>query len=132
MACVLTNINKKKLFSYRLRFTRESKGFSTLDMANKLKIGRSTYNNWENGARSPKIEDLMEIATILGVSVDYLLYLTDDPTVYEEDHTNINNYLTEDGIHFDGIPLTHEELEPLREFLGAMVNKKKIMNKKVI
>lgn len=126
------NNPKLKLFLYRLRFTRENKGFTTLDMATKLNIGRSTYNNWENGARTPRIEDLIEIAKILGVSVDYLLYLTDDPTIYEEDHTNINNYLTEQGIHFDGIPLTQEELEPLREFLGAMVNKKKVMNKLVI
>ena len=56
----------------RLRYLREKAGFSQKDMADKLKIGRTTYVKYETGDSKP-VRKLTEIAAIFNVSVDYLL-----------------------------------------------------------
>lgn len=45
------------------------------------KKGRSTVNNWEQGAVQVKSDDLCRIASTFGVSVDYLLGLEDFPVL---------------------------------------------------
>lgn len=56
----------------RLRSLREKAGLSQKEMANKLKIGRTTYVKYETGDSKP-VRKLTEIAAIFNVSVDYLL-----------------------------------------------------------
>ncbi len=46
--------------------------------------GRSTVNNWERGIVHVKSDDLVKISTTFGVSVDYLLGITDFPAVDDD------------------------------------------------
>ena len=52
---------------------RTEKGLSQREMAALLKISQGTYNNWENGRTQPSIEQLISLAVIFDVSVDYLI-----------------------------------------------------------
>ncbi|MDN4139827.1 helix-turn-helix transcriptional regulator [Bacillus velezensis] len=53
---------------------REKKGWSKSFVAKKLGIKTmSTYANWEYGLRKPDGEMLVRIATLYGVTTDYLL-----------------------------------------------------------
>ena len=48
------------------------------EMADILKIPRSTYRNWEDGSRKIKAADIAFLSVCFGVSSDWLLGLTDD------------------------------------------------------
>jgi transcriptional regulator with XRE-family HTH domain len=57
----------------RIREARESRGFSAVDMAAKLKVHPSTLNNWEADRRQITPDKLVQLSEILGLTVDYLL-----------------------------------------------------------
>jgi len=57
---------------------------SQQDLANALNVAQGTVSNWENGVRGIDATMLSTLADFFGVSVDYLLGRTDDPTDYED------------------------------------------------
>ncbi len=59
-----------------LRKLRKSKKLTQANVASALKIGRSTYTKYESGKSKPVSEMLIKIADYFGVSVDYLLGLS--------------------------------------------------------
>ena len=68
-------------FSERLKNLRKQAGFTQVDVAKKLGISQQAYASWERGSKKPTQDNLVKIAQILNVSVDYLvgnLYETSD------------------------------------------------------
>ena len=59
---------------------RKDLGMTQEAFADKMHVTRQTVSRWESGAVLPDIEKLADIASILGVSCDYLLKdeVTDD------------------------------------------------------
>ena len=68
----------------RLKELRKSKGISQLKLALDLNTNQNTISRYENGEREPGIRELVMIADYFGVSLDYLLERTDDPTFYKK------------------------------------------------
>ena len=66
----------------RLKDLREDKDLTQQNMADMLKISRSAYSAYENGANAVPIDVLVRLAKFYNTSVDYLLEQTDDPTPY--------------------------------------------------
>ena len=64
----------------RLREARERAGRLQVDVAVALNKHRTLINKVEQGNSSLSVEALTKAAVELGVSTDYLLGLTDDPT----------------------------------------------------
>ena len=64
----------------RLREARERAGRQQIDVAVALNRHRTLINKVEQGNSSLSVEALAKAAVELGVSADYLLGLTDDPT----------------------------------------------------
>lgn len=60
-------------FSERLKNLRKKVGLTQVDVAGKLGISQQAYASWERGVKKPTQENLVKIAQILSVSVDYLL-----------------------------------------------------------
>lgn len=60
-------------FSERLKKLRKDSGFTQVDVAEKLGISQPAYASWERGVKKPTQENLVKIAQILNVSVDYLV-----------------------------------------------------------
>lgn len=56
-----------------LQEARQSKNYSQQDVADRLKVSRSTVASWEQGRRSIYMDDLYRIADILGVDVNDLV-----------------------------------------------------------
>ncbi|SMO54303.1 helix-turn-helix domain-containing protein [Melghirimyces algeriensis] len=114
-------------FSKRLIELRKQRGWTQQDLANKLKISRSTVANYEADRKIPREETLIAIANLFNVSIDYLLGRTDDPTGYpthledlppmerlarfikENDFKDL--YFNRSGDYFDD--LTSEEVDEL-------------------
>ena len=68
----------------RLRNLREDKDLTQQQIAELLFINTRTYSSYEAGSRMIPTKLLIQIANIHGVSVDYLLGLTDVQTPYPE------------------------------------------------
>lgn len=60
-------------FHDNLRFYREKRGYSSLELAKLLSIPYTTYKGYENQGREPKYAILCKMADILNVSLDDLL-----------------------------------------------------------
>ena len=71
-------------FSSKLKEARLRSGLTQQDIANKLNIDKSTYSGYETGKREPFVERIKELASILGVSGDYLLEINDDAPEIEK------------------------------------------------
>ena len=99
------------------------------DMADRLGVARSTYAGYESEYRQPTLETLHGKASILKTSADYLIGLTDNPHPVEPTK-NVKELLKEDELHWDGVPLTDEELKPLRDLLEVVVRERLPKTKK--
>ena len=52
---------------------------SQKELSAKLGTAQTTVSGWENEAKKPGIETVIQIADIFGVTLDYLLGRTDNP-----------------------------------------------------
>ena len=60
-------------FSERLKDLRRQAGLTQVEVAEKLGISQQAYASWERGVKKPTQENLVKIAHVLNVSVDYLV-----------------------------------------------------------
>ena len=60
-------------FSERLKDLRKQAELTQVDVAEKLGISQPAYASWERGVKKPTQDNLVKIAQILNVSVDYLV-----------------------------------------------------------
>ncbi len=63
----------KEILSRRLRECRKSKGYTQGQVAIYCDITEKAYQNYELMTRVPKIDILIKIADLYGVSLDYLV-----------------------------------------------------------
>lgn len=57
----------------RLKEQRTKLGLTQKEIADKLNMGSTSYQRYENGTREPKLQTLCELADIFNTSTDYLL-----------------------------------------------------------
>jgi transcriptional regulator with XRE-family HTH domain len=67
-----------ELIGERISQARTRRGWNQSELARRLDKPRQHLSQVEQGKQQPRAELLIEIATVLGVSTDYLLGLTDD------------------------------------------------------
>ena len=63
-------------FPERLKSLRQEKNMLQQDLADHLKVSKSTISGWEVGRNQPDYDTLIELSIFFGVSVDYLIGLT--------------------------------------------------------
>lgn len=71
---------EKSVFATRLRSLREREGQSQEEFAKRLGLSQQQITRWETGKWTPQADALVTIAQSLGITVDYLLGMTDDPS----------------------------------------------------
>lgn len=64
-------------FSTRLKELREEKELTQRQLAAEIKTSQANVSRWEKGAFDPSTEWLIALAKFFGVSIDYLLGVTD-------------------------------------------------------
>lgn len=67
----------KIILGERLKEQREELALTQRELAEKLGMNAVTYLHYEKGQREPPLSVLADMARFFGVSVDYLLGLTD-------------------------------------------------------
>ncbi len=68
----------------RLKELRKSKNISQLKLAIDLNMNQNSISRYENGVREADYSTLITFADYFGVSVDYLLERTNNPTFLKE------------------------------------------------
>lgn len=63
----------KNCFPERLKSLRQDKKLLQQDLAEYLKVAKSTVSGWEVGRNQPDYDILIELSIYFGVSVDYLI-----------------------------------------------------------
>ena len=91
-----------------LKELRKKKGLTQKDLAEIIDVNRVTYTNWENGKRTPEPVKIVELATALDTTVDYLLGKT-NVNYFEQ----ANILLNELENNSNKRELSNEELERL-------------------
>lgn len=82
----LTDIAKRKIMvSMRMKKVREESGLTQKEVADKLKLKKTTLSGWENGRSEPPMETLVQLANLYGVSLDYLLCRTETRIEFDEE-----------------------------------------------
>ena len=84
----------------RIRSIRNKKHIST-KLADALHVNRSAISLYETNRKSPSRENTYKIATVLGVSIDYLLGLQTEPSLQTE---NINSETAKLMKRLDNMP----------------------------
>lgn len=100
----------------RIQELRNEKGYSLMQLATKVGLGKSTMAGYEGGYRFPAIDKLETIGRVLGTSTDYLLGLTDSKSPKD-----IKQYLSGTDLVYDGEPLSTEQIETLNKFLETFI-----------
>ena len=72
----------KDVLAKRLRECRGRTGLPQIKVAVYCDITEKANQNYELGIREPRVSILARIAQFYGVSMDYLVGLTDDPAPY--------------------------------------------------
>jgi len=68
----------KKEIATKLKTLRKGRGLTQQELADKLKINRSTISNYEVGRRVPHLPELKMLADFYGVGLDYFGVATQD------------------------------------------------------
>lgn len=113
-------------FSERLKNLRKEVGLTQVDVAGKLGISQQAYASWERGVKKPTQENLVKIAQILNVSVDYLVgNLKDKTDDIDLSEVEILFRTTSDG-------MSNEEKEVFKqELLQFMKERKKLFDEEI-
>lgn len=67
----------------RIRDLREDRDITQKEMAKILSCSQQVYSNYELGQRDIPTDILIKLSTFYGVSVDYILGITNNPKIYK-------------------------------------------------
>ena len=98
----------------KLKELREKENYTQTYLANKLGVTSQTILNWENEIYEPNIKQLIFLADLFNVSIDYLVERKSNTTIINECIKEVEKIEKEDFIHFIKQKLTElrkEELE---------------------
>lgn len=88
-------------FSERLKLRRNEKKLTQQTLADLVGVNRVTYTNWENGKREPELGKVVELATELNTTVDYLLG-NSDINLLDTSKEDIQNLTKEEAKELSG------------------------------
>lgn len=104
-------------FAERLKELRKQAHLTQVELAKRLGIGQSSYADWERGKKKPTQENLVKIAQILDVSIDYLVGNSEEKSD-ELDNIELLFRMNSKG-------LTKEEKEIFRKELVEFMKERK-------
>ena len=108
----------------RLVELRKLKKMTQKELAQRIHISRDTYAQYEIGRRKPDYDTLIKIADFFGVSTDYLLGVTDNPSRDENKEQKLKEFLEQPGVPYDeNTYIPEEKLKALRELLESVAEK---------
>jgi transcriptional regulator with XRE-family HTH domain len=122
------------LFSDRLKNLRKEKKKTQQNIADLLKIRRSTYGEYERGKIIPPMDKIKTLADYFGVSTDFLINNVNTEKQEIDASDNIQQLLSElkgnQNVLFDGDKLDNESRQLLIKSLENSLEMAKIIKGK--
>lgn len=128
-------MEKASLLPQRLKELRLQHGLTQAQLGEKVGVKQNTFTNWENGKRTPNIEDIIKLSTLLGVSIDYLIGYSNIKPSYSDPNIETESTRTEvalleitdllTGINKEAIE-TGQSIEEILEALALPEQTKKL------
>lgn len=84
----------------KLRELRTKSGLTQNEIAKRLGVSGQTILNWENGIYEPKINQLIQLANLFEVSVDYLIERNNNSKSIDDVCKELEKISKEDFIEF--------------------------------
>ncbi len=114
----------------RITFFREKSNLTQKELAEKLKIAKSTMSQYESDERRPNDEIKIMMCNIFNITLDELLGRNSQHTA--KDQRDLNEFLNNTEIMFDGElhQLDDEDREKLRHALEFVFWQAKEKNKR--
>jgi transcriptional regulator with XRE-family HTH domain len=111
-------------FKDRVKELRQSKGWSQKEFSSQLGVAQSVIARYETGQKMASSDTLIDIAKLFGVSLDYLLGMSDERLIYDS-RGNIKEpdllYLTNlVRPRVNGVPVTDEQWKMITIFLQSV------------
>lgn len=130
------------MYGERIQQLRTAKGYTQDSLGDRLNVSPKTIGTWERESRKPPIDKISEMATLFGVSTDYLLGKTDKPHYYslsnkekldigDQAQRIIDGLDSNTDVNFFGEPMTEEQKQSMRDIIatGLLINKEKAKKK---
>lgn len=110
-------------FSDSLRSARERRGLTQQQVADAMGLDKSTYCGYETGKRSPDVQKLKKLSSILGVSGDILLETGFDVPSAENGPANqkVDEAALDNELISRLCQLTPDELEKVDAFVQGLL-----------
>lgn len=124
----------QNILGKRIKYLREHKDISQIELAKYLNIGNTTLSQYESGKRIPSDQIKLKIANYFNVSVDFLLGNTDNPSPINETEPSIDEEIAQimkdlgpdvTLQFYDLKGMSDEEKEDLKLFLQLLKAKRK-------
>ncbi|MCG8540441.1 MAG: helix-turn-helix transcriptional regulator [Clostridia bacterium] len=120
----------KEQFGDRLRKLRIEKEMTQEDLAKKFNTGKASISHYESNRRIPDANTIKKYADYFGVTIDYILGITEERNIYETKPAEIPEDLKDLGMEYITLAkdikrseLTPEEVRELLEFAKKMKKK---------
>ncbi|MFB6469603.1 helix-turn-helix domain-containing protein [Cytobacillus sp. Hz8] len=104
------------MYGDRLKELRLEHGYTMEEVGRKIGIKKSSYASYESKYRHPPLEKLISFSKLYGVSVDYILGLSNDRTMDACLHNRLKEVCKKRGYQWEGQDIP-DEVRGLLEFL---------------
>lgn len=119
----------KNNFANNLKFLRLQKNITQEELGKRLGKDYSTIGKWENGTRSPIMEDVIKVAEYFNVSLTDLITnnytMGTSYTPNEENHQKYKQLLKDKGLMDENENINEESLDKLLKIADIIEGTKK-------
>lgn len=101
----------------RIKKIAKKRGYSLTQVNEKANLGKNTIYSWKT--KTPSTNNLKAVANVLGVSADYLLGKTDDPSTNKPEPKKVDLSTDDYIMTYEGKPIPEEDMEYIKRILNG-------------
>lgn len=118
----------------RLEELKDALGYSHAQIANMIGKSKATVVGYKTGDKYPKFKEADKLAAVLGTSTSYLTGETDNPapSLTQKEAISLAHAIEnapKDIWHYDGVPLTDEDIKRILDKLNSAMKYNKSDNR---
>lgn len=112
-------------FGEKLKAARKACGYTQQQIADLMKIDKSTYCGYETGKRQPDVQKIKQLSEILGVSGDVLLETGYEKAPAESGKRSVSDDDIKFALWGDCNDMDDEDLADVRRYAAFIQERKK-------
>ena len=112
-------------FGKKLKAARKSRGYTQQQIADLMKIDKSTYCGYETGKRQPDVQKIKQLSEILGVSGDTLLETGYEKAPTEPGERSISDAELKFALWGNSEDMDDDDLADVRRYAAFVRERKK-------